>query len=253
MHKASLNPSLEIIKSLKKNYFYTTKNIKNNISFYINTNKNNCNVGREISSTLKNHHSDVLHQSVCDYSNEVNFFAKQLKFTAEFDPGLQNGINFILQNISNKFSIIEQLKNFHISNIDTNFICEILCRNTHELEVPILMNLHSLMEFQLHISVLTLNYYFIVLLGPHCFLGSYFLLDDSNNLKKILKDSIYIHCINRDYKKFYKLVQIPELPFEVNRAKCNLILVMLGGGFVCNGFGINSPKITSIDLNSKLI
>ncbi len=38
LHKASLNSSLEIIKSLKKNDFDTTKNIKNNIQF-VDSNK----------------------------------------------------------------------------------------------------------------------------------------------------------------------------------------------------------------------
>ncbi len=163
------------------------------------------------------------------------------------------GSKFMVNHLSTKITLREQLYCLKNPHIDVNFLSKVILEKTLECEVPILLDLHTFIDMQPAIGTLTSNYYIMMALGPVCFLGSYFILNDPSNLKTIFKNSIYTHTINRDFKTLYNFLKIPDLPFELNRTKSNLVVVLLGGIFICNVWGVNSPKITSSNLNSEFI
>lgn len=201
LHKTNFEPSLQHIKNLNIQDFNETSNIKSNLHFFVDQKKflNKTNVGHEIASSVKECTPEV-YSTIKEYSNTMALFMDRLHFVQNVDENIHKSrCQYIRNNLSNTSPLSEQMNTLNNIKIDTQCLGDIFLKCTRDVEVPILMDIHSFIELQPAVGCLTLNFYLIGLFGPCIYLSTYFLLSDSNNVQTILEKAIYTHTSNRDF------------------------------------------------------
>lgn len=166
---------------------------------------------------------DVNHTSIKMYSNTLDNIWSNLKCMHNVSNEYKaESANYFLKykqynNNNTPLSFIDYIKSgayeFNQNKLSDfiNLFDNCLCSN----DIPSLINIHTMVELQSTLGSIVSNYSIIQIVGPSAFVLYYFVLNDSNNLKYIIKKCLYNQQTQlnfKNYKYLYNFLNIITIP-----------------------------------------